>query len=381
MFEYIRGLFAEVPALAALVVAEGAESIELVAWRADRGAGEQLPRRPWRDLARRRPRRGRVSSGTRARPCADVELFRALKPALATTGGLILGISSPWAQRGFLWSKYRKHFGQRRRRPDLASRLPHDESGACPRSSSPRRWRTIPKRLPAEWLAQFRSDLEGYVSTQVLERCTEPGVTERPPQSGVSYVGFVDAASGAGKDSFAAAVAHPAVGPGDTVTVVLDAVRVVPPPFDPLDVCAEMAAFLKPYRPGVVQSDKYSGGFALEAFARAGLVARARCRTEVSAATWGAYRCSRARGSTCSTCRSCAHSSRRSNAVGARAVAMSSITRQVAMTTSRTPSQARPCLPRRRGAGTTRRSPRNVGEARRERILDERELSLFSRDG
>src|SRR6516225_3433173 len=42
----------------------------------------------------------------------DVELYRALKPALATTGGIILGISSPWAQRGLLWTKYKKHFAQ-----------------------------------------------------------------------------------------------------------------------------------------------------------------------------------------------------------------------------------------------------------------------------
>jgi hypothetical protein len=39
----------------------------------------------------------------------DVGLYRALKPALATTGGLTLGV---WAQRGLPWSKYRKHFGR-----------------------------------------------------------------------------------------------------------------------------------------------------------------------------------------------------------------------------------------------------------------------------
>jgi len=41
----------------------------------------------------------------------DIELVRALRPALVTTGGLLLGISSPWAKRGVLWQQYRRHYG------------------------------------------------------------------------------------------------------------------------------------------------------------------------------------------------------------------------------------------------------------------------------
>jgi hypothetical protein len=42
----------------------------------------------------------------------DLELYRALWPALATTGGRILALSSPWARKGLLWTKHRRHFGQ-----------------------------------------------------------------------------------------------------------------------------------------------------------------------------------------------------------------------------------------------------------------------------
>ena len=31
---------------------------------------------------------------------------------MATTGGLLVGISSPYARRGLLWQKYRQHYGK-----------------------------------------------------------------------------------------------------------------------------------------------------------------------------------------------------------------------------------------------------------------------------
>ena len=42
----------------------------------------------------------------------DVETYRAVLPALATTGGMLIGISSPYAQRGLLFTKHRDCFGK-----------------------------------------------------------------------------------------------------------------------------------------------------------------------------------------------------------------------------------------------------------------------------
>jgi hypothetical protein len=42
----------------------------------------------------------------------DVETYRALLPALATTNGLLVGISSPYAKRGLLYDRHKLHFGQ-----------------------------------------------------------------------------------------------------------------------------------------------------------------------------------------------------------------------------------------------------------------------------
>ena len=41
----------------------------------------------------------------------DVEILNAARPALATTQGPLIAISSPYARRGALWDTYKKHFG------------------------------------------------------------------------------------------------------------------------------------------------------------------------------------------------------------------------------------------------------------------------------
>ena len=41
----------------------------------------------------------------------DVEILNAVRPALATTQGPLIAISSPYARRGALWDTYKKHFG------------------------------------------------------------------------------------------------------------------------------------------------------------------------------------------------------------------------------------------------------------------------------
>jgi hypothetical protein len=269
VFEYIRALLTEIPALRPLVVSEAAEVIEL----------RHRVRVEVRSSSYRRVRGVTLLAAIldevaflrdEASALPDVELYRALKPALATTGGLILGISSPWAQRGLLWSKYRRHYGQdgdvlvwqadsRTMHPSLPAELVEEATEDDPESAA------------AEWRGQFRSDLESYVSTAVLDACTSPGVVERPRITGPPYVAFLDAAAGSGRDSFTCAVAHAESRDGEAPFVVVDAVREVLPPFDPLAVAGELARFLRSYGISTAQSDKYAGGWVVEAFQRHGV--------------------------------------------------------------------------------------------------------------
>ena len=41
----------------------------------------------------------------------DIETYRALLPALATTGGMLIGISTPYRRIGLLHQKHRDYFG------------------------------------------------------------------------------------------------------------------------------------------------------------------------------------------------------------------------------------------------------------------------------
>jgi hypothetical protein len=42
----------------------------------------------------------------------DQEIYRATLPSMMTTDGLLVGISSPYGQRGLLYQKHRESFGK-----------------------------------------------------------------------------------------------------------------------------------------------------------------------------------------------------------------------------------------------------------------------------
>ena len=122
-----------------------------------------------------------------------------------------------------------------------------------------------PAWAAAEYGAQFRSDVESFVSREAVEACVSLGVRERAPLSGLRYSAFVDP-SGGSADSMTLAVGHRE----DTV-VVVDAVREVKPPFSPEDVVDEFATLLKRYRIVKVPGDRYAGEWPREQFRKLGI--------------------------------------------------------------------------------------------------------------
>ena len=53
-----------------------------------------------------------------------------------------------------------------------------------------------PARAAADYLAQFRSDLEGFISRDAVMACVVPGLRERPPDRRVRHHAFVDPSGG-----------------------------------------------------------------------------------------------------------------------------------------------------------------------------------------
>jgi hypothetical protein len=197
----------------------------------------------------------------------DTEILGAVRPGLATTGGPLIMISSPYARRGELWNSYRQHYG-----PDgdplilVAQGASRTFNPTLQQSFVDRQLARDHAAASAEYLAQFRSDLEAFVNREAVEACVIPGARERGPIGGIPYRAFVDPAGGSGSDSMTLAIGH-----REGKIAVLDAVREVRPPFSPEGVVADFSALLKHYRVTKVEGDRYAGEWPREQFRKAGV--------------------------------------------------------------------------------------------------------------
>jgi hypothetical protein len=89
-------------------------------------------------------------------------------------------------------------------------------------------------RAAAEYLAEFRTDVESFVSLDAVRACIAPGVRELPPTREHRYHAFTDP-SGGPNDSMTLCIAHKA---GNTI--VVDMSRERRPPFSPEAVVDEV---------------------------------------------------------------------------------------------------------------------------------------------
>jgi hypothetical protein len=176
-------------------------------------------------------------------------------------------ISSPYARRGELWRTYQKHFGK------SGDPLILVAQGAS-RTFNP----TLPERVvtralerdeaaaSAEYLAQFRRDIESFVSVEAVRACVSQGLFERSYESAKSYLAFVDP-SGGSADSMTLCVGHTDFA---RQTVVVDCLREVKPPFSPESVVEDFSRVLKNYHIATIVGDRYAGEWPREQFAKCG---------------------------------------------------------------------------------------------------------------
>src|SRR5256886_13850139 len=118
----------------------------------------------------------------------------------------------------------------------------------------------------AEWLAEFRSDIESFINREAVEACIAWGVRERAPMQSVRYYGFVDP-SGGSADSMTLATGH-----REDDIVVVDALREIKPPFSPESAVAEFSELLKSYHVIKITGDRYAGEWPHERFREHGIV-------------------------------------------------------------------------------------------------------------
>ncbi len=195
----------------------------------------------------------------------DIETYRAVLPALATTHGMLIGISTPYRRSGLLHTKHRHYYGM------------DDDQILVVQGSSKQFNPTLDEKLIAaavaddpqamsEWEAEFRADISAFLDDEVIEAAIDHSrPLELPPRPGLHYRAFVDA-SGGRSDHYTVSIAH-----SEAERCIVDVVRGRVPPFDPQQVTREFAALAKEYRCFEVTGDNYAAQWVEQAWRDTGL--------------------------------------------------------------------------------------------------------------
>jgi hypothetical protein len=197
----------------------------------------------------------------------DAEVVASVRPGLISIPGSVLLLSSsPYAKRGVLWNTFRRHFGHDDARVLVWKATTLEMNPNADKAEIGEAYEEDPVAAAAEYGAQFRDDLVGYIDRAAVEACVAPGVSERPPVPGISYCCFMDPAGGAGRDSFALTIGHRA----SDGMVIVDCLREWRPPFNPIMVVAEAEPLLDQYHVTEIISDFWGSQWIGERFTGGG---------------------------------------------------------------------------------------------------------------
>ena len=214
----------------------------------------------------------------------DVELVRALRPALLTLNGLLLVVSSPHRKVGLLYNAHRKYYGNDDETRGLFIQASsRDLNPTLDEAAIAEAMEDDPAAAQSEYLGVFRADLEGFLDDATVDAAIATGRRELPRVAGARYRAFCDP-SGGRSDSFALAIAHQVAKKGDAPErLVLDAVRTIAPPFDPESAVETMVQTLRDFGLSEVSGDAYAAEWVVGAFRKHGVTYRPseRSRSEI----------------------------------------------------------------------------------------------------
>lgn len=201
----------------------------------------------------------------------DVETYRAVLPALATTGGMLIGISSPYRKVGLLHQRHRDFFNTDD--PDvLVIQGPTTLfNPTIDRSIIDRAKKDDAESALAEWEGQFRGDVSALLDDAMVDDAIDNiRPIDLPRSRQHRYYAFTDASAGK-HDAFTLAIGHVEDEYGEDERFVLDVIRATRPPFDPATVAGEYAALARFYGCQSIMGDAYAGHWVSEAFNKAGV--------------------------------------------------------------------------------------------------------------
>jgi hypothetical protein len=265
-FSYIRGLFEQVPALAAMVTRITADTIELSnrvtievhtnSFRSTRGRSFLCAIFDEASFFR--------SDDNFA--STDTELHAAITPGLARMpGSMLVMISTAHKRSGLLYERWKKFYGKDDDdilvvRGTTLQFNPTFDARIIAKSLA-----DDPQVFGAEYNSEWRDDLATFIARDLIDSAVDSGVTVRPPQKVIQYKSFCDPSGGSG-DSFTMAIAH-----ADDETAVIDCLVEIRAPFNPDQATLQIAATLKSYGISSTISDRYAAQWVVVAFDRNGI--------------------------------------------------------------------------------------------------------------
>jgi hypothetical protein len=253
-FRYVEGFFDNIDMLGALVTRRTADSIEL-----SNGVTLQVATASFRRI------RGRTvcfavleelcfwfDDAESKNPASEV--IAALRPAMATIpNARLVVISSPYRRAGIAWETYRRYYGTSDADVLVLQASTLMLNPTIDRKFLDAEYEKDPAAFSNEYDANFRTDLESFVSPGAVERVAVQGRTYLPYDPG-RYVAFCDPAGGSGQDSMTLAIAR-----REGNKAVLCRVVEWRPNFDPDEVAREASEILKEYGVTRVTGDHFAG--------------------------------------------------------------------------------------------------------------------------
>jgi len=202
---------------------------------------------------------------------SDVEVQTSIRRGMLNfPNPRLVKISTPYMKSGVLYDDFKAAWGC-----DDPDRLVWRAPTALMNPSIleerlAREKRLDPERFSREYLAEFAEDLESFLPSAWVDSAIVPGRHELPPMENVTYTAGADP-SGAGKDAFTLCVVH-REGDKQTGRYVEDVLKSWRSERgDKIDlegVVAEIVRILNAYNIKVVNGDRYSAGWVVQAFDR-----------------------------------------------------------------------------------------------------------------
>jgi hypothetical protein len=178
---------------------------------------------------------------------------------------LLICVSSPYAKRGVMYEAYREYYGKDQDRVLVVKAPTKTMNPTIDEAVIDEAYARDEASARAEYGAEFRDDVESFVSREVVDACITPGRTSLPASPERHYFGFVDP-SGGSQDSMTMGISHV-----EELKAVLDVVLEVKPPFSPEAVVEEFCEALTEYRVTHVRGDRYGAQWVAEQFKKRGI--------------------------------------------------------------------------------------------------------------